>query len=185
MTAALSDRIFGARIAAASRAYIGTPWRHQGRSREGLDCAGLLILVSRDLGAEEADISHYLRNPKAPELTATLQARLAPLARADIFPGAVLEIHEPGAAHPIHVGVATEIGIVHACARARKVIEHRIDATFSRRIVRAYVWRPLSHEDLRRHPAPAPGASGRAVAPASTGLPPVSEGEDLAGGKVN
>ena len=37
-------------IVAAARTWLGVPWRHQGRTRQGVDCAGLVVLVGRGLG---------------------------------------------------------------------------------------------------------------------------------------
>lgn len=33
-----------------ARSWIGTPWRHQGRNRSGIDCGGLIIEVAKELG---------------------------------------------------------------------------------------------------------------------------------------
>lgn len=41
----------------------GTPFRHQGRTARGLDCAGLVIRISNDLGLSSYDISNYPRTP--------------------------------------------------------------------------------------------------------------------------
>ena len=35
-------------LVTAARTYIGTKWRHRGRSVHGVDCAGLGILAYRD-----------------------------------------------------------------------------------------------------------------------------------------
>lgn len=35
-----------------ARAYIGTPWRDQGRSKQGLECVGLVIASARDWGVD-------------------------------------------------------------------------------------------------------------------------------------
>lgn len=137
-----ADRALGARIVAAARAYVGAPWRHQGRTRDGIDCVGMLIAVARDIGVDEPDVEGYRRNPDGPQLTAVLKARLHEIPRDQRMPGAILELRDRAAAFPIHVGVVSDIGVIHACAKARRVIEHRIDREFERRIVRCYLWRP-------------------------------------------
>lgn len=51
-------------IVEAARAYIGIPWRHRGRSRRGVDCAGLLILAVKDVeGIEIESPDRYGREP--------------------------------------------------------------------------------------------------------------------------
>lgn len=48
----------------AARTYIGVPWKHLGRSRRGLDCAGLLIVSVKDSeGVEVEAPTRYGRNP--------------------------------------------------------------------------------------------------------------------------
>ena len=42
-------------IIAAARAWLGVPWRHQGRTRQGVDCAGLVVLVGREFGLAAYD----------------------------------------------------------------------------------------------------------------------------------
>lgn len=37
---------------AAARGWIGTPCRHQGRSRAGVDCIGLVVMAARDCGLD-------------------------------------------------------------------------------------------------------------------------------------
>lgn len=58
--APLTDDERGAFIQAA-RSYLGTPWRHQGRSRRGIDCGGLVALAMRDIGHPGQDIAGYGR----------------------------------------------------------------------------------------------------------------------------
>lgn len=52
-------------IARAAESYLGTPYRRKGRSRAGLDCVGLLVLVARDVGLDVsfADIPDYPDQP--------------------------------------------------------------------------------------------------------------------------
>lgn len=39
--------------------YLGVPFKHEGRSLDGLDCYGLLVMVYRDMGIELVDMEHY------------------------------------------------------------------------------------------------------------------------------
>lgn len=51
-------------VVEAARSYIGVPWRHLGRSRRGLDCAGLLMLAVKDSeGVELEAPERYGRDP--------------------------------------------------------------------------------------------------------------------------
>jgi hypothetical protein len=48
-------------IIAAARSWLGVPWGHQGRTRQGVDCAGLVVLVGRGLGLADYDTTAYGR----------------------------------------------------------------------------------------------------------------------------
>lgn len=51
----------------AARGWLGTRWVHQGRTRHGVDCVGLLIVAGADVGLTVPDNPGYRRtpNPKA------------------------------------------------------------------------------------------------------------------------
>lgn len=46
-----------------ARSWKGTPWRHQGRNRSGIDCAGLLIVTAQNFELPHADMRGYRRDP--------------------------------------------------------------------------------------------------------------------------
>jgi hypothetical protein len=52
-------------IVSAARAWIGTPFVHQGRTRAGVDCIGLVLNVGWELGflPREYDVRGYSRIP--------------------------------------------------------------------------------------------------------------------------
>lgn len=48
------------RVPVVCRRYLGTPWKHLGRTRtEGLDCIGFVLCAYRDLGAPIQDPGLY------------------------------------------------------------------------------------------------------------------------------
>ena len=121
-------------IAVASR-YIGTRWHHQGRSRAGVDCIGLMVLVAQDLGLPVFDETDYSHQPDGQRLQAALAAHLTPIAEPE--PGAVLLMRFE--THPQHVALMADGGdIIHAYALTRRVVRHRLDALWRSRIVAAY-----------------------------------------------
>ena len=49
-------------IIAEAVKWLETPWRHQGRTQRGLDCAGLIIRVGNDLQLIQYDVKAYPRH---------------------------------------------------------------------------------------------------------------------------
>jgi cell wall-associated NlpC family hydrolase len=52
----------------AARKYTGIRWRHQGRSRMGMDCVGLLVLAGQDVGLPIKDFKAYARRSNGDDL---------------------------------------------------------------------------------------------------------------------
>lgn len=48
-------------IVEQARTWLGVKWRHQGRTRYGVDCAGLVIKVAHSLGLSKFDMFGYDR----------------------------------------------------------------------------------------------------------------------------
>lgn len=129
-----------------ARSYLGTPWRHQGRSRRGLDCVGLLVMVCRDLGISDYDESGYERLAKGRSLINAIEARCRKVTQPQ--PGDVLCFRYD--ANPQHVGIATDhphggLGMIHANARAGgglalsgRVNECRFATPWPERLVAAF-----------------------------------------------
>ena len=131
----MTDR--GDSIAARARALVGTPYRPQGRSREGLDCAGLAALA---LALPAAALpAGYGRRSAVPDLLAAQLPRLGleHLTGSAAVPGDLL-VFETGLGQ-LHLGIATGEGFVHADAALRLVVERPFPAPWPI----AAVWRLL------------------------------------------
>ena len=50
-------------IVTTARNYLGCPWMHHGRNRNGIDCVGLLVCVCHDLGLPVEDMKGYSAVP--------------------------------------------------------------------------------------------------------------------------
>jgi len=122
-------------IITAASAYLGTRWHHQGRSTAGLDCIGLLVRVAQDVGMPVMDETGYARQPDGKQLQSALERYLERIAEPE--PGAVLLMRFER--DPQHVALMADGGdIIHAYATARKVVRHRLDDIWARRIVAVY-----------------------------------------------
>ena len=131
-----------AAVVAQARSYLGVRWHHQGRSRAGIDCIGLVIRVARDLGLSSYDITGYGRVPDGKTLRFTMHQQLQPLQREPL-PGDVLLFAFER--NPLHTAIVTDqpgggLGMIHAYANMRRVVEHRLDATWRGRLVCAYAY---------------------------------------------
>ena len=112
-------------VVAAARAYLGVPWRHQGRSRLGLDCAGLVALVARDLGLSDYDSTNYRRHAQGQAFVGHFRDRMDQVAILEMAPGDVLLFAD--GAYPCHSAFLSERHgvpyLIHAHASRRKVVE--------------------------------------------------------------
>jgi cell wall-associated NlpC family hydrolase len=132
----------GADVVQAARQYLDTPWRHQGRSRSGMDCVGLLIAVSRDLGVPVEDDTHYSHFPDSSLLLGHLKKYTEELPLAEAQPGDLVLMCVRGRLQ--HTGILTERGLLHAAACYRKVCEHGLTDEWRRTIRQVYRWKAVS-----------------------------------------
>jgi cell wall-associated NlpC family hydrolase len=97
-----------------ARSLIGVPFRHRGRDRTGVDCAGVLVLA-RDaaLGAGD-DFRRYPRDPDARLIFAALAPHADRILAADAGPGDIVLTRHGGRVR--HLGLFTGTGVVHASA---------------------------------------------------------------------
>lgn len=128
-------------VVTAARGWIGTPFHHQGRAKGvGVDCAGVLVEVARELGIGDVDIQGYGHRPDSRELERLCHQHMTFVPLLQSAPGDVLLIEVDGM--PQHIAFFTrlngEAAMLHSYAPARKVVEHRIDETWAQRIVAAF-----------------------------------------------
>lgn len=129
-----------------ARRYLGTPFRHQGRNAEGMDCVGLLIRVGKDLNLIDPEYD-YLRygNANAPNLLLDEMRRMLkwkPTRRRES--GDILVFSLPY--YPCHTAIYTGEGIIHAYNAVNKVVENRIDASWIRHLSVCFAIRGLEGE---------------------------------------
>lgn len=128
-------------VIAEARQWLGVRWHHQGRSRAGVDCVGLAIKVAHALGLSSFDVIDYSRQPDPVMMRALLAEHMDAIPVAGALPGDLVLMRFEIA--PQHVAFLSDIGIIHAYAQARKVVEHRLDSQWQSRIVGAYRYKGL------------------------------------------
>ena len=119
-----------------ARQWLGVRFRHQGRSRAGLDCAGLICKVGVSTGLMLADERAYDRRPDAYTLLSLMDKNLVKTTKKEPELGDVMLFAFYGL--PQHLAIATDIGMIHAYADARCVVEHHYDKTWQDRLVYVY-----------------------------------------------
>lgn len=133
-------------IAEAARKYLGTPFRHRGRGRH-LDCAGLIVKVSEDIGLPIPDQKRYGREPfKDGLVEAGVRAFGDP---AHVGPCPLSSLKEDDviliryAVNPHHVMIVGRspmgwLTVIHADGHYGKVIEHRLDESIAKDITHVF-----------------------------------------------
>jgi cell wall-associated NlpC family hydrolase len=127
-----------------ARSFIGTPYRHQGRSKVfGVDCAGILVLLANKLNIywESKYSLRYARNPEFFILQSEMDKYLEEITWKDIRMGDVLLFKITK--HPQHVGIVSDyaknrLGIVHTYESVGKVVEHRLNEMWMGLLIKAY-----------------------------------------------
>lgn len=119
-------------VVAAARGWLGVPFGHQGRSRRGVDCAGLVICVAAELGLPVADYRAYGRLPRGDTLLRVMRDQCTEYA-GDPVPGTVALMRFER--EPQHLAILAGTTVIHALSTSRRVVEHRLDALWRSRIV--------------------------------------------------
>lgn len=118
----------GAEIVAEARSWIGVPYRVRGRSRQGIDCLGLLVMIGRHFEIPHVDEQEYSSWPRHDHLILRrLAQHLVRLPMTETprpgLVGCFAERTLPG-----HVGIFSELygalHLVHARVSPREVCEH-------------------------------------------------------------
>lgn len=131
-----------AEFVAEARTWILTPWAHQGRTRDGCDCAGLLICVGQSLGLTEFDLRDYERLPDGEQMMALCREHLTQIEQPAMQPGDIVVMRFD--VEPQHIGILGDypygggLSLIHSNQRVGKVVEHRLDAVWRARVVAVF-----------------------------------------------
>lgn len=139
-----------AQIVAEARTWLGVPFAHQGRTRAGTDCGGLVGAVAVSVGvlpatwwADEFDPIHggYARTPAHGALQRICEAFMTAIDPPAIQPGDVVLM--AFATEPQHLGIVADyvhggLSIIHALSSAGRVAEHRLAPEWRQRVMAAY-----------------------------------------------
>lgn len=132
----MESRVSTSQIIDCARSYLNTPFRHRGRNRAGIDCAGLVICTLTDLGLMPNEYLEqlYSRVPKLGLVPSTLDrffSKVSAIEAGDLIVFSFLN-------NPCHVGFFTGDTIIHAYEERGKVIEDDYLLKWERRFNSAY-----------------------------------------------
>lgn len=133
----------GADVVSAAMDVLGVPFRHQGRNKRGIDCAGVLVHCFQTLELPHFDELGYPRNAYDGTLEKILDAQPSlkriPVAEAREGDVLAMRISKDPQHIAIHAGIHHGAAyIIHGSEQHGKVVMHRLDELWRARIVRAY-----------------------------------------------
>jgi cell wall-associated NlpC family hydrolase len=126
---------------AEARSYIGTRWRHHGRSREGVDCVGLPIVCAQATrGWSTWPMPDYSATTQDETMLRMCRVHLVPVALADAQPGDIAVLGFDKQRHMAILGDYPHGGLslIHAYLPNRRVVECRLDAVWQSRILSVF-----------------------------------------------
>ena len=118
----------GLDVVRVARTWLCTPYHHQGRVKgAGVDCAGLLVGVAKELGLSDFDVTGYSGRPNGDSLTRVCQEQMTLITLEQLTPGDVLLFKFE--AHAGHLGIFIgDNTLIHSYMPRRRVVEHSLDA---------------------------------------------------------
>lgn len=131
----------------ALRKYVGTPYKHQGRSIEtGVDCLGLVASCANDLGIEILDEVDYSTKVDSERLLNGIKAHCTQNFPKTYDVGDLAFMQFSKKAGPTHLAIITDKGIIHSYNRVGEVVEHRLNPVWKSRIVATFKIEGVKYE---------------------------------------
>lgn len=123
-----------------AKLWKGTPFKHQGRTKHGLDCVGFCLVVGWNLGIYDKDHQKYSRYPQGDLLRNNLEEVLTKVKKEDLDIGMIVMMKID--VDPQHMAIITpyseqSFGMIHSYYK-RGVVEHRLSLGWKNRIVSVY-----------------------------------------------
>lgn len=117
--------IDGQAIVEEARKWIGTPFVHQGRTRFGVDCIGLVICVRHAVEPMPEllqEVTNYARRPKDGLLLERIANYCEPISQPEAGSVAIIQWHRKQP--PSHVVILTGEGtMIHSYRNVERVCE--------------------------------------------------------------
>lgn len=134
-----------------ARSYLGTPVRHQGRKPgTALDCVGVLASICKQFHYPHKDLVAYDRYPDGSTLMALMSGHFDEVSKDETRDSDILVFNFDG--RPSHVGIKTDIGVLHAWLRRfdgrSRVVEHGLSTAWLSRWSHTFRWKESKWRQL-------------------------------------
>lgn len=129
------------------RTFLGVKFQHQGRSRHGMDCVGLPLEGCKFLGVPVEDVKAYGREGLPGQLSAIISKYGVRVPVSDRRPGNIgVFWFDRYSKADQHVGVFTDVGLIHCYMDAGKVVEHSLTGRWIRRLSAVFSYPGLENQ---------------------------------------
>lgn len=132
-----------------ARQWIGTPYRHQGRTKgRYVDCIGLIVGVGADLGATVIAPDDYSDSPSGAMLMEKARDQFDEVTdRTHPLPGDIMVLWGWNRNEPQHFAIRAEYGgratMIHAFSKRKQVVEHGIDPFWEKRLMALFTFKGM------------------------------------------
>ncbi len=118
-------------VSATAKSYIGTSVKSHGRSRCGVDCAGLLYLVFRETIGVDRDFHDYGERPTSAFVYRMIKHYADRIQGAEALVGDVVLLNAGN--HSTHFGILVpDKRVIYPDVRTGVVVEHALSVRTSR-----------------------------------------------------
>ena len=137
------------KVVEEARSWLNTRWVHQGRTRQGIDCAGLIVVVGRKFDIlDYDDKTNYQRRTAGLSFLKPFRESMRRKSFNERKPGDVVlfrDAHFPchSTIYTANEGIET---IVHATILERKVVEERLQrGDWLQRVVACFEYKGIDN----------------------------------------
>lgn len=124
-------------IVEIAREFLGSPFKHQGRVKDGIDCVGLIAAVCNRIMYPYVD-GIYKRKPTKGLVIAKLKESFRSILVNEATDGDILVFWVYKRNYDQHVAIKTDKGMIHTYADVGYVVENTINDFWSKRIMGAF-----------------------------------------------
>jgi len=119
-----------------AKKYLNTPFLHQGRNKNGLDCLGLILIVLKNLNLYDKEHKDYSFDVDGNSFYSKLKSNLREIPYNELKNGDIILFNIAG--NPQHVGFYYKENnremIIHSYNSIGKVVTHELSFKWKRRI---------------------------------------------------